>query len=69
MRHLRRIDEYQRLLQLEAIATGFAVSMIAAITLGFVGVGGIATRAGGWIVYSAGMATWAIVAFAQGRRS
>src|SRR4051794_18412533 len=40
VRHLRRVDEYQRMLQLEAMATGFCVAMITAITLGFVGVAG-----------------------------
>jgi hypothetical protein len=68
VRHLRRIDEYQRALQLEAMAAGFGVAMITAITVGFVGVGGAASRASGWIVYGAGMATWALVAVAQGRR-
>lgn len=66
--HLRRIDEYQRLLQLEALAAGFGVAMIASLTLGFVGVGGVATRAAGWIVYGAGMAAWGLVAAVQGRR-
>ena len=68
VRHLRRVDEYQRLLQLEAMAAGFGVAMITAVTVGFVGVGGGATRAAGWIVYGAGMTTWALVALAQGRR-
>jgi hypothetical protein len=68
VRHLRRIDEYQRSLQLEAMAAGFGVAMVTAITLGFVGVGGTTTRAAGWIVYGAGMTTWALVALVQGRR-
>lgn len=68
LRHLRRIDEYQRLLQLEALATGFGVAMIASLTLGFVGVGGVATRAAGWIVYGVGMASWGLVAAVQGHR-
>jgi hypothetical protein len=68
VRHLRRVDEYQRLLQLEAMAAGFGVAMITAVTIGFVGVGGAATRAAGWIVYGAGMVTWALVASAQARR-
>lgn len=68
VRHLRRIDEYQRLLQLEAMAAGFGVAMITAVTVGFIGVGGGVTRAAGWIVYGAGMATWALVALAQGRQ-
>jgi hypothetical protein len=69
IRHLRRVDEYQRLLQLEAMAAGFGVSMIAAITVGFVGIGGAATEAAGWIVYGAGTATWGIVASVQGHRA
>jgi hypothetical protein len=68
VRHLRRIDEYQRLLQLEAMAAGFAVAMVVAITVGFVGVGGSATEAAGWIVYGAGMGTWAAVALVHCRR-
>ena len=61
VRHLRRVDEYQRMLQLEAMAAGFGVSMVVSLTLGFVGVAGTATVAAGWIVYSAGMVTWAVV--------
>jgi hypothetical protein len=68
VRHLRRVDEYQRLLQLEAMAAGFGVAMVAALTLGFVGIGGFATPAAGWLVYGAGMLTWALAALAQGRR-
>ena len=68
LRHLRRIDEYQRLLQYEAMAVGFGVAMVAALTLGFVGVGGYATRGTGWIVYGAGMAAWGVTAAVQGRR-
>lgn len=68
VRHFRRIDEYQRLVQLEAMAAGFGVAMVTAITVGFVGVGGAATRAAGWIVLGAGMVTWALVALVRGRR-
>ena len=68
IRHLRRVDEYQRLLQLEAMAVGFAVAMVAALTVAFVGVGGVATRAAGWIVYGAGMLAWAVAAIVQGQR-
>ncbi|MDW3216988.1 MAG: hypothetical protein R8F63_00135 [Acidimicrobiales bacterium] len=67
VRQLRRVDEYQRTLQLEAMAAGFAAAMIAALTLGFLGVAGVASRSTGWIVYGAGMATWAVVAFGQAR--
>jgi hypothetical protein len=68
MRNLRGVDEYQRLVQLEAMAVGFGVSMVVAITVGFVGVAGTATVAAGWIVYSAGMLAWAIVVQVRSRR-
>jgi len=68
VRHFRRIDEFQRLVQLEAMAAGFGVAMVTAITVGFVGVGGAATRAAGWIVLGAGMVTWVLVALVRGRR-
>jgi hypothetical protein len=66
IRHLRRIDEYQRLLQLEALAAGFGVAMVTALTLGFIGSTGADT---GWIVYVAGMITWAAVVIVQSRRA
>ena len=68
VRHLRRVDEYQRLLQLEAMAAGFGVAMVGALTLGFVGAGGGTTTAGGWAVFGAGMVTWGLVALAPSRR-
>jgi hypothetical protein len=61
VRQLRRLDEYQRMLQLEAMAVGFGVAMVAAITVGFVGVAGSATLAAGWIIYGAGMLAWLVV--------
>lgn len=60
VRQLRRVDEYQRTVQLEAMAAAFGVAMVTSITLGFVGVAGTATAAGGWIVYSTGMLTWGL---------
>lgn len=57
---LRRLDEYQRLVQLESMAAGFGVAMVAAITIGFVGAGGTATVAGGWYVYGGGMLAWGL---------
>lgn len=60
VRHVRRIDEYQRLLSLEGLAVGFAIAMIAAVTVGFLGIGGLPMRAAGWVVYAAGMAGWLV---------
>ncbi len=68
-RHLDRVDEYRRLLQLEAMAVGFGVSMVVALTLGFVGLGGVATRSGGWLVVVAGMISFKLVSLAQERRN
>lgn len=67
VRHLRRVDDYQRMLQLEAMASGFGVAMVVALTLGIVGAAGVASVATGWIVYGAGMLAWAGVAAVQGR--
>ncbi len=60
VRHLTRSDDYQRLLLLQGLAVGFAVAMIAALTVGFLGVAGLALPAAGWIIYGAGMAGWGI---------
>ena len=46
MRHLARIDEYQALLLLKGLAVGFAVAMIASITMGFLGIAGLNARRG-----------------------
>lgn len=67
IRHLRRVDEFQRMLQLEAMAAGFGVAMVVSITVGFVGVAGIATVAAGWVVYGAGMLTWAVTVQVRAR--
>jgi hypothetical protein len=68
LRHVRRVDEYQKLLQLESPAAGFAVAMLAAITPGFLALAGFRPTGGPWIVYSAGMLGWAITGSWRGRR-
>jgi hypothetical protein len=60
IRHLGRIDDFQRGRLLQGIAVGFAVAMISAITLGFLGIAGLDMRFAGWIIYVAGMAGWLI---------
>lgn len=61
-RHIGRIDDYQRLLLLRGLAGGFAVAMIAAVTMGFLGIAGLPASPPntGWIVYGAGMAGWIV---------
>ena len=66
-RHLRRVDEYLRQLKLEAMAMGFGAAMITALTLGFMGAAGLATKAAGWIVYFVGMVTAAVALKVLGR--
>lgn len=68
VRHLQRVDEYQRLRQLESMSVGFGVAMVAAITLGFVGVAGTATVSAGWIIYGAGMLAWMVASQVRPRR-
>jgi hypothetical protein len=60
VRHLRRVDDYQRTVLLQGLATGFALAMIASVTVGLLGVAGLATSAGGWIIYSIGMLGWVV---------
>lgn len=62
VRHLHRLDDYQRLLLLQGLAVGFAVAMLAAVTVGFLGIAGLPTMAAGWVVYAAGMAAWLVAA-------
>ena len=67
LRHLRRLDDYQRLLLLEGLAVGFAVAMITAVTVGFLGIAGLPMRLSGWVVYGAGMLAWLVAGGVQRR--
>ena len=67
-RHVRRIDEYQKLLLIQSIAVGFAVAMLTSISLGFLAIAGLQMREAPWIVYGAGMLGWAITGSCVGRR-
>jgi hypothetical protein len=67
-RHVRRVDEYQKLLLLQSVAVGFAVAMLTAITLGFLAIAGLELVEAPWIVYGAGMVGWALTGICAGRR-
>lgn len=69
-RHVARIDDYQRALLLASLAGGFAVAMITAFTVGMLGTAGLAISAAtaAWVVFSAGMAGWAVAGIFVGRR-
>src|SRR3954452_5294054 len=61
IRHLGRIDEMQRALQVDGMAAGFGVAMITSITIGFLALAGLNTnRWGTWVIYSVGMLTWGV---------
>jgi hypothetical protein len=60
-RHLRRLDEMQRTIQVDGMAAGFGLAMVASVTIGFLAMAGLDTdRWGPWAIYSVGMATWGI---------
>jgi hypothetical protein len=67
-RHVRRVDEYQKLLLIQSIGVGFAVAMLTAISLGFLAIAGLELTEAPWIIYGAGMLGWAITGTCVGRR-
>ncbi len=60
VRHVRRIDDYQRMLLLQSLAVGFALAMVASLTVAFLEIAGLRLPAGGWVVYGVGMGGWAV---------
>lgn len=68
VRHLRRIDDYQRGLLLQSLGAGFAVAMLTSVTVGFLGVAGLPMRFAGWAIYGAGMLAWLVAAALVHRR-
>ncbi len=68
LRHLRRVDDYQQLLLLHGLAVGFAIALIASLTVGFLGVAGLPTQWAGWVIYSAGMLGWVVAGLLARRR-
>jgi hypothetical protein len=59
MKHLHRVDDYQRRLTHQGLAVGFLVAMTASLTIGFLGFAGLQVPAAGWIIWSLGMVGWA----------
>ncbi|WP_106208733.1 hypothetical protein [Glaciihabitans tibetensis] len=60
LRHIRRIDDYQRFLLLQGLAVGFCVAMLAAVTVAFLEIAGLGLTGDGWIIYGAGMLGWLV---------
>jgi hypothetical protein len=68
LRHLRRIDEYQRGQLLTGFAVGFAVAMLASISLGVLESAGLKLEGSPFLVYLAGMLAWGISSIVLSRR-
>jgi len=68
LRHLRRVDEYQRGKLLAGFAVGFAVAMLGSITLGILGTAGVHLEGEPFWIYAAGMIGWGVASAVSGRR-
>jgi hypothetical protein len=68
VRHVRRIDDYQRRVLLERLAVGFALARLASVTFGLLAVAGLVLAATPWIVYGIGMVGWVVGGAVTGRR-
>lgn len=63
VRMLGRADERERLVHLEGMSMGFGTMIIAAITLGFIGLPGnvgVLAELSPWLIFGTGMATWGV---------
>jgi len=66
-RSVQRADEYGRLIQLESMALGFGAMILTSLTFGFLGIVGVALAFSGFLIFAAGMLTWALsIAFRWG---
>lgn len=59
-RHVRRVDELQRLLFLRSFTFGFAVSMVTALTTALLSGAGVDIRHAEWIIFMGGMTSWGL---------
>lgn len=67
-RHIRRIDDYQRQIALQGLGMGFALSMVASVTLGFLSIAGLDIPGMAWIIYGIGMLGWLVATWIATRR-
>ena len=67
---IRSADEYQRLATYRVLAISFVVAMVVAVLMGFAGsaFSELDPSLGGWVVFAAGMATWAAHGLRDARR-
>jgi hypothetical protein len=64
LRHLRRLDEFERLKTMEAMTVGFGVAMVTALGCALTASAGIGISAlvAAWAPFMAGMAAWGLLA-------
>lgn len=68
IRHMRRVDAYMRQLLFQGLSAGFAVAMVASVTLGFLTIAGLEMPDVSWIIFSVGMLGWAVASIIGNRR-
>ena len=68
LRHMQRVDDYQRLILLRGFAGGFAVAMIVSLTVAFLEIAGLRVPGVGWVIYGAGMLGWVVTGTVSARR-
>jgi hypothetical protein len=70
VRHVRRVDEYQRTLLLQGLAAGFAAMCVVAVALGLLASAGLDLGPStAWIIYGTGMLSWGVASLIVTRRS
>jgi hypothetical protein len=65
IRSLQRSDEFERMVQLQAMAVGFGPAMVAAMTVGFLGIHAEPNRfnqVSPWIIFSVAVLAWGVTA-------
>lgn len=68
VRHLGRIDDYQRQLVYRGLSVGFGAAMIVSLTAGFAMIAGFSWIGLPWVIYGAGMLGWVVGQAVAGRR-
>ncbi len=64
VRHVRRLDEFERLMTYRGMSIGFGVAMVTSVFFALMSSAGVKFDAGwaGWVPFMTGMTTWGIFA-------
>lgn len=60
IRHILRVDEFQRRIVIDSLAIGFGAAMLIALCVAFLSTAAISVSYPEWWVFIGGMATWGI---------